>query len=249
MVSQPPEVTLPPTQDELPCDDGVPMETQRHKLQMDLLMETLQPWLAERDNGYVGGNMFLYYSLAQVRNREFMGPDVFAVVGVPKGERKSWVVWEEGKGPDVVIELLSESTAEYDKTEKKRLYEAQVRVPEYFWFDPFNPKDWAGFRLQGGYYQPLMLDVDGALPSQRLGLRLVRWSGSYQDVEATWLRWMTAEGTLLPTKDELREQEFQRAEQEFQRAEQEFQRAEQERQKAERLAERLRVLGIDPDTV
>jgi Uma2 family endonuclease len=58
------------------------METQRHKLQMDLLIETLQPWLAEREDGYVGGNMFLYYRLAQVRNREFMGPDVFAAVGV-----------------------------------------------------------------------------------------------------------------------------------------------------------------------
>ena len=71
-----------------------------------------------------------HYSLAQVKNREFMGPDVFAVVGVPKGERKSWVVWEEGKGPDVVIELLSESTAEYDKTEKKRLYEVQLLLRE-----------------------------------------------------------------------------------------------------------------------
>ena len=158
-----------------------------------------------------------------------------AVVGVPKGERKSWVMWEEGKGPDVVIELLSESTADYDKTEKKRLYEGQVRVPEYFWFDPFNPEDWAGFRLQGGCYEPLAVDGDGALPSQRLGLRLVRWGGCYQDIQAVWLRWMTAAGTLLPTKDELREQEFQRAE--------------QERGRAERLADRLRALGIDPDTV
>jgi Uma2 family endonuclease len=240
MVSQPPEIALPPTQDELPWDDGVPMESQRHKLQMDLLLETLQPWLAERDHGYVGGNMFLYYSLAQVRNRDFMGPDVFAVVGVPKGERKSWVMWEEGKGPDVVIELLSESTADYDKTEKKRLYEGQVRVPEYFWFDPFNPEDWAGFRLQGGCYEPLAVDGDGALPSQRLGLRLVRWGGCYQDIQAVWLRWMTAAGTLLPTKDELREQEHQRAEQEKQRAELASQRA-------ERLAAQLRALGVEPE--
>lgn len=228
MVSPPSDLVLPPTQDELPCDDGVPMETQRHKLQMDLLIETLQPWLAEREDGYVGGNMFLYYSLAQVRNREFMGPDVFAAVGVLKGERKSWVVWEEGQGPDVVIELLSDSTATYDKTEKKRLYETQVRVPEYFWFDPFHPEDWAGFRLQGGCYEPLVADAEDTLPSQRLGLRLVRWGGCYQEVEAVWLRWMTPAGRLLPTKDDLREQE---------------------RQRAERLAERLRALGVDPDAV
>ena len=66
--------------------------------------------------------MFVYYSLAQVRNRDFKGPDFFAVLGVPKGERKSWVVWEEGKAPDVVIELLSESTAQQDKTNKKQIY-------------------------------------------------------------------------------------------------------------------------------
>ncbi|MDY7022365.1 MAG: Uma2 family endonuclease, partial [Cyanobacteriota bacterium] len=26
-----PLISLPPTQDELPCDDGMPMETERHK--------------------------------------------------------------------------------------------------------------------------------------------------------------------------------------------------------------------------
>ena len=41
------------------------METQRHKLQMDLLLDALEPWLAATD-GYAGGNMFLYYSMAQV---------------------------------------------------------------------------------------------------------------------------------------------------------------------------------------
>ena len=40
-----------PNQDQLPCDDGEPMETQRHKMQMDLLIETLYPWLETRDNG------------------------------------------------------------------------------------------------------------------------------------------------------------------------------------------------------
>ena len=50
---------LLPTQDDLPCDDGVPMETERHKKQMDLLVYSLEPWLGER--GYVGGNMFVYF--------------------------------------------------------------------------------------------------------------------------------------------------------------------------------------------
>jgi uncharacterized protein (DUF3084 family) len=64
-------------------------------------------------------------------------------------------------------------------------------------------------------------------------LALMRWQGTYLGVEATWLRWATLDGMLLPTGAELAEQERQRAEQERQRAEQERQRAEQEHQRAE----------------
>jgi Uma2 family endonuclease len=162
--------------------------------------------------------MFVYFSAAQLKNEEFKGPDFFAVLGVPKRERKSWVVWEEGKAPDVVIELLSESTAQADKTEKKETYQDRLRVPEYFWYDPFNPEDWAGFILRDGKYESLVPDAERRFISERLGLALVRWQGVYKGVEAIWLRWATLEGRLLPTGDELVQQERQRAEQEKQRA-------------------------------
>jgi len=231
-----------PTQNDLPCDDGVPMETQRHKLQMDLLLDALYPWLENRDHGYVGGNMFIYYSAAQVKNQDFKGPDFFAVLNVPKTERKSWVVWEEGKAPDVIIELLSESTATQDKTVKKEIYQNQMRVPEYFWYDPFNPEDWAGFTLVNGSYQPLQPDAQNRYQSQQLGLALVQWQGVYKGVETVWLRWATQEGELLPTPQEL-------AELAEQRANQAQQRATQAQQRAEQLATQLRELGIDPDQV
>ena len=244
-------VDLPPRQDKLPCDDGIPMETQRHKLQMDLLIDPLAPWLAQRQGGgYVSGNMFVYFSLEQLRNQDYRGPDVFVVLDVAATERKSWVVWEEGKGPDVIIELLSESTATRDKTEKKRIYQSQMRVPEYVWYDPFNPDDLAGFSLQKGFYEPIALDTQGRLISQSLGLALIRWRGEFKGVDdAVWLRWATLDGTLLPTDRQRAEQEYQRAEQEYQRAEQEHQRAEQERQRADRLAARLRSLGIEPEEI
>lgn len=203
----------PPTQDELPYEDDIPMESERHKLQMELLLETLQPWLAQRGDGYAGGNMFLYFSLAQTRGQYFRGPDVFVVLGVPRGERKSWVVWEEGKAPDVIIELLSDSTRERDKTLKKKVYREQLRIPEYYWYDPFNPDDWAGFRLSGMEYQPLEPDESRRMWSQRLQLGLLRWSGSYRGVSAIWLRWMTPQGELLPTGDERAEQSLLAAQQ------------------------------------
>lgn len=213
-----PSIALPPTQAELPYDDNTTMETQRHKVQMDLLIDTLSFWLDQREDGYVGGNMFVYYSLNQVKNQDFKGPDFFAVLDVPKGERLSWVSWEEGKAPDVIIELLSISTASVDKNEKKLIYQNQMRVPEYFWFNPFNSNDWAGFMLQNRVYQPIAENAQNQLVSQTLGLALTRWQGTYKGINTTWLRWATLEGQLLPNSEEIAKQEKIRAEQEKIRA-------------------------------
>lgn len=204
------EAEWPPSEDDLPTSDGIPMETQRHVLQMVLLIESLNQQWADRQDFFVGGNMFVYFSPEQVRTYDFRGPDVFVVLDVPRRERKRWVVWQEGKGPDVVIELLSESTALKDKTEKKEIYQNRLRVPEYFWFDPFSG-ELAGFSLQQGRYVPLEPDSEGQLTSQQLQLELVRWSGEFQGIEAEWLRWATLEGALLPTPQEIAEQERQRA--------------------------------------
>jgi Uma2 family endonuclease len=255
-LTQSTQPTALPTQDELPCDDGMPMETQRHKFQMDLLMDTLLSWLEQREDGYVGGNMFVYFSAAQIKKQDFKGPDFFAVLGVPKKERKSWVVWEEEKAPDVVIELLSESTANLDKIEKKQIYQDKLRVNEYFWYDPFNREDLAGFVLVDGLYEPIQPNEQGWLISNRLGLALVSWEGDYKGVTAVWIRWATLEGVILPTPQELAqeaqqkaEEAQQKAEEAQQKAEEAQQKAEEAQQKAERLAAKLRELGINPESV
>ncbi len=222
-----------PTEDELPCNDGVPMETARHKYQMDLLIYPLNPWLAKQGGGFVGGNMFVYFSPKQVLNEEFKGPDVFVVRGVSNRERKSWVVWQEGKGPDIVIELLSESTTTKDKVKNRRIYQDNLKVPEYYWFDPFNYQDRAGFRLEKGVYQPIPIDKQDRIISQQLGLALIPWHGIYEEIEATWLRWATLEGELLPTPQEIAEAEKQRADAGEQRAKSEKQRADSEKQRAD----------------
>ncbi len=199
---------------------------------MDLLISVTQAWLQQCPDGFVSGNMFLHYSLEQTRSRNFQGPDYFVVLGVPKGERKSWVIWEQGKGPDMVIELLSPNTAQDDKTRKKQLCEQIIRVPEYFWFDPFEPEDWPGFRLRGDHYEPIEADAEGRLPSEVLGLYLVKWERRFRDIETTRIRWATSGGELVPTEAEL-----------------ERQRAEQAEQRAERLVQKLRELGVDPDAL
>jgi len=227
-------VEWPPTQDELPYDDGMPMETHRHVLQMQLLMDPLRAYLSGHREAFVGGNILVCFSLEQVRNQDFRGPDFFVALDVPKRDRKSWVVWQEGKGPDVVIELLSDSTAAQDKGEKKDVYQNCLRVPEYFWFDPYTA-EWAGFSLRDGQYEPIEVDAQGQLRSQQLGLALVRWEGTYQEESARWLRWARLDGTLLPTPQEVAEAAQRHAEEVERRAAEAQQQAAEAQQRAREL--------------
>ena len=77
-----------PTEDDLPCDDGEPMETPRHREQMELLIQSLQAHWSERIDYYIAGNMFLHYD--PQNRRKFRGPDFFLVLDVNNRERKSW---------------------------------------------------------------------------------------------------------------------------------------------------------------
>lgn len=199
-------VIIPPTEDELPYEDGEPMETDQHVLQLDLLRETLRLYWKDRRDFFAGGNMFVYYSLEQVKNKDFRGPDFFVALGVEHRSRKSWVVWQEGKGPDLVIEFLSETTEKQDKGEKKLIYQNDLKVTEYFWYDLFKD-DFEGFVLRGGVYEPVEPDERGRLVSRKLGLALRPWRGEFRSVDGQWLRWETLDGKLLPTGAEMAEQE------------------------------------------
>jgi len=217
-----------PTEDELPCDDGEPMETPRHREQMEVLIRSLQAHWSERHDYYVGGNMFLHYDPRS--RKKFRGPDFFLVMNVENRERKSWVVWQEGmRFPDVIIELLSDSTRNVDKGEKKTLYEQVFRTAEYYLYDPFS-QEFVGYHLHGIHYKEVQPDGRGQLYSPVTGL--------YLAVRDGWLRWLTAEGNLLLSPEELWEQERQRNKQLQQRAEQEAQRADQAQQRAEQEAQR-----------
>jgi len=214
--------------------DEPPLETDLHRLQMTLLIQCLEWLWRNRNDFYASGNITIYYSPRQRKSEDFRGPDFFVVLEAERRPRKSWVVWEEyGKYPNVIVELLSDSTAATDKGLKKQIYQDTFRTPEYFWFDP-NNLEFAGFVLLGGKYQPLEPNPQGWLWSQQLELYL----GVFQEK----LRFFTTEGQLVVTPEEI-------AQQETQRAEQEKQRAEQEKQRGDRLAAKLRELNINPDTV
>jgi Uma2 family endonuclease len=224
-------VILPPSN---LYSDEPPLETELHLEQIMLLLKCLKWLWRDRTDFYAAGNLTIYYSSDESKSKDFRGPDFFVVLNTDRKTRKSWTVWEEhGKYPNMILETLSPSTAKTDKDFKKTLYQDTFRTPDYFWFDP-ESLEFAGFHLVEGKYESLQPNAQGHLWSQQLGLYL----GIHQGL----LRFFTPIGQLVPTPEEV-------AEQETQRADQEAQRADQEAQLAERLAAKLRELNIDPETI
>ncbi|AGY60312.1 Uma2 family endonuclease [Gloeobacter kilaueensis] len=232
------DVIWPPTD---LWSDEPPMESDWHRKQMQVLIESLESHWRDRQNFYCSGNLTIYYSLTQRKSEDFRGPDFFVVLGCERRERRSWTVWEEGgRLPNVIVEILSESTAEIDRGLKKQIYQDVLRVPEYFWFDP-QSQELCGFHLVEGQYEPLEVSESGRL-----------WSGQLElffGVPEDRLRLLTADGTVIPTPMERALEAEQQVLQEQQRAVQAEQQVVQERQRAERLAQRLRELGLDPDAL
>jgi len=234
--------------EQLPEDDGRPMETRRHHDQMVLLIHSLEHHWRDRQDFVVGGNQFVYYSVeqAQAVMREieaeqgrgepppgpvaYRGPDFFVVRGVDGSyPRRKWVVWMEGgRRPDLIVELLSPSTRAKDLGEKKELYERVFRTAEYFVWDPFDPSQFQGWRLVGGRYEPISPDERGWRWSQVLALWLGPWEGVYHQDHAVWLRFYDAEGNLVLTSEEAAQAE-----------------AEAERRRAEAAERRVRELEAE----
>ncbi|MDZ7959269.1 MAG: Uma2 family endonuclease [Aulosira sp. DedQUE10] len=212
--------------------DEPEMESSLHYAQLLLLVTCLEWLWRDRNNYFIGANLTIYFSRQQLRNRDFRGSDFFLVKQTQKHHRNSWVVWEEdGKYPNLIIELLLNSIADTDRNLKKSLYQDRFHTPEYFYFSP-DTLEFQGFRLVGSEYQEIPTNANGWLWSQELDL--------YLGIESGKLRYFTAEGGLVPTPEEAALQ----AQLELEQQSLELQ---QERQRAERLAQRLRSLGVDLD--
>jgi Uma2 family endonuclease len=206
---------------------------------MNLLVESLECGWKGRTDFFAAGNMFVYFSESQARKNDFRGPDVFVVLNTEWHERKSWVVWEEdGRTPDVVIELTSESTEAVDRGEKMEIYARRLHVSHYYLFDPWTAK-LEGYILDLGTkrYRPLPALPNGDVPCDVLGLSLGARAGTYRGIECEWLRWLGPDGQPFPTLGEAAQAEAERARAEAERAQGEAARVGVERDEALRLLE------------
>ncbi|HBQ14195.1 MAG: Uma2 family endonuclease [Sandaracinaceae bacterium] len=234
-------------------EDDEPVDNIHSEKQMRLLTEPLYAsWAGPppRDDGaprsfFVAANVGLFATPREpaVAPDVMLSLDVTPPPSFDEKRHRSYFVWEFGKPPDVVVEIVS--NREGDELGLRRARYARMRVAYYVVWDrlgALGSQTLHTFELRGDLYQATERPF-----FEHAQLGLVEWTGVFEGMEERWLRWQTPDGALLPTGAERAESEHQRAESEHQRAESEHQRAESEHQRAERLAAKLRELGVDPD--
>ena len=215
-----------PDIENLVTEDDEPVDNMPSEKQQRLLTEPLySSW-----GGPGAGRSFLAAAnvgvFHQARNPAIV-PDMFLSLDVQVAENwwdkahRSYFVWEFGKPPDLVVEVVSNRRGN-ENGSKKDTY-ARMRVSYYVIHDPLRqvmPDVLTVYRLNDLGYER---QAEAWFPALKLGLAL--WDGVFEAVPSTWLRWTDAHGVLIPTGKE---------------------RADQEQQRADRLEALLRRSGIDP---
>ncbi len=194
-------------------ENGGAVETMWHSKQISLLVEIGGQLMRERDitDYYIGGDQFIYYPEAidkiikdnsPGKSQDCKGPDFFYISSVDGNPyRKKWEVEEEGCYPDMIIEILSPSTARVDKGKKKDIYEQTFQTGEYYWYD-HDTDAITGYRIFDNRYREIPLEKNNWIWCRSLRVFLGSWHGSWSDLDDNWLRFYDPKGRLIPTKEE-----------------------------------------------
>ena len=230
----------------LVTEDDTPVDNMPSEKQQRLLTEPLySSWSGPGD-----GRRFLAAANVGVfpepRNPAIV-PDVFVSLDVQPHPNwwdkahRSYFVWEFGKPPELVVEIVSNQKG--NEVGRRRRY-ARMGVRYYVIHDPLHQvmdDELRVYRLSGGSYER---QESSWFPELRLGFAL--WEGEFESVRSRWLRWLDEHGTMIPTGAEQRrraDEERQRADEERQRADEERQRADEERQRADEERQRAEHVG------
>ena len=221
-----------PSADELPDSDETPVDNELQELIPGLLKAILLILWSERMDWFFGIDMGIYYD----PDLPPIVPDGFLSLGVERFYdeelRPSYVLWDENVIPILALEIVSQT---YRKEYSTKLEQyAALGVLYYVIYSSRRRRKprLEVYKLVNGKYE-LQTGNPVWLPEVGLGIGCER--GNYSGVTREWLYWYNQEGKRYPTPQEWILQETQRAQQETQRA--------------QKLADKLRELGIDPDTV
>ena len=258
-----------PDHTKLAESDGTFVKNFQEHPQSIILTDSIGPILAQLhpDEMYaIGQDCGIYWRETDPPEQGAEAPGWFYVPGVPPtldGEfRRSYVLWREYRAPLIALEFASgdgseerdatplawADTGEKVKPGKFWVYEQIIHIPFYGIY-VIQEQKLEVYHLLEGCYQLLEANERGHYFIPPLGVELGLWEGKYQNQLQTWLRWWDREGNLLLTGDERAEQQQQRAEQQQQRAEQAEAAWEQERLRSQALAERLRAMGVEPESL
>ncbi|MEM9190382.1 MAG: Uma2 family endonuclease [Myxococcota bacterium] len=218
----------------------LPPEGDGHRRPKTQALEALDEYFRRiRRKVYLSSELPVYYP-----DEPMFAPDLLAVLDVEVYERPNWVVSQEKRGLDLVLEVHVSGDAKKDAELNVERY-GRLGIPEYFMFEPTRGR-LRGHRLKAGQtgYEPIVpqngrwessvLELDLAIENGRL--RFFAGSGALPDARE-----------LIDRLSGMVDDAVQRAETETRRAEKEASRAEREASRAERLAQKLRELGIDPE--
>lgn len=227
-----------------PESDGQPMADNTQQFRWIVTVkEALEALFADNPEVFVAGDLLWYPVEGRPDIRA--APDALVVFGRPKGDRGSYLQWQEnGIAPQVVFEILSPGNTLAEMTRKLRFYE-RYGVEEYYVYDP-DSGELSGWQRQGDWLEEI--EEMAGWVSPRLGVRFELEGGELALYRPDGERFATYL-ELMAQRDYERhraEQATHRAEQATQRAERERQRAEQAEERARRLAEQLQALGIEP---
>ncbi|WP_373550030.1 Uma2 family endonuclease [Haliscomenobacter sp.] len=227
---QQPEATFPDS-------DGKPMAESTLQFEwIALIKQGMELAFQERPDVFVAGDLLWYPDKSTDKIRQ--APDVMVVVGRPKGYRGSYKQFnEEGIAPQVVFEIMSPRNRPGEMIRKYEFYE-EYGVLEYYVYDPHKHTLEVYTRASTDDYWVNAI-VHG----------FTRWKSSILGLEMTWIDKVftlyQADGTPFLSYTELAEKN-RLAETELRRTEKLIQDTQL---KTEKLAEKLRSLGIDPDSL
>ncbi|MGF1481707.1 MAG: Uma2 family endonuclease [Cyanophyceae cyanobacterium] len=228
-----------PDAEQFVTEDDIPVDNFASEKQQRFLVSSLYSSRSEQIF-IAAANVGVFYQDRQPA----IVPDVFLSLDVQvpdnwwKKSNRSYLLWQFGKPPEVVIEIVSNKEGS-ELSQKLDIYE-QMRVSYYIVYDPSQQLSDTELRIYELRGRRFFETEQTWLEQVELGVAL--WEGEFEGRQDTWLRWCDKDGTILLTGDE-------RAAQAESRAVQAESRAAQAESRAEQLAEQLRALGINPDTV